>query len=58
MEADVAVAPDSHLVLTGSFNFTIEAEYHNAENLIFVASPPIAALYAANWLAHKAPSVP
>ena len=45
---------DSHLVLTGSFNFTTEAEYHNAENLIFVDSPQIAALYAANWLFHQA----
>jgi len=49
---------DSHLVLTGSFNFTTEAEYHNAENLIFLDSPQIAALYAANWLFHQAHSVP
>jgi phosphatidylserine/phosphatidylglycerophosphate/cardiolipin synthase-like enzyme len=30
---------DSHLVLAGSFNLTPTAEYHNAENLIFVDSP-------------------
>ena len=36
------------MALNGPINFTIEAEYHNAENLIFVDSPQIAALYAAN----------
>jgi phosphatidylserine/phosphatidylglycerophosphate/cardiolipin synthase-like enzyme len=48
---------DSRFVITGSFNYTPAAEFHNAENLIFVDSPQIAALYAANWLAHKAHSV-
>jgi hypothetical protein len=46
------------LALNGPVNFAIEAEYHNAESLIFVDSPQIAALYASNWLSHKAHSVP
>jgi phosphatidylserine/phosphatidylglycerophosphate/cardiolipin synthase-like enzyme len=49
---------DSRFVITGSFNFTEEAEFHNAENLLIIDSPALAALYAANWLAHKAHSIP
>jgi phosphatidylserine/phosphatidylglycerophosphate/cardiolipin synthase-like enzyme len=48
---------DSLLELTGSFNLTPAAEFHNAENLIFVDSPQIADLHAANWLTHRAHSV-
>jgi hypothetical protein len=50
----VGPQPQRRVVAAG----TIEAEYHNAENLILADSPQIAAIYAANWLAHKAHSVP
>jgi phosphatidylserine/phosphatidylglycerophosphate/cardiolipin synthase-like enzyme len=46
----------SHLVLTGSFNLTLTAEYQNAGNPILVDSLQIAALYAANWLTYRAHS--
>jgi len=49
---------DSRFVITGSFNFTEEAEFHNAENLLIIDSPALAALYASNWLFHQAHSVP
>jgi phosphatidylserine/phosphatidylglycerophosphate/cardiolipin synthase-like enzyme len=43
---------DGQTVLTGSFNFTPSAENRNAENLLVVRDPPIAAKYAANWQTH------
>ena len=43
---------DGQTVLTGSFNFTSSAENRNAENLLVVRDPPIAAKYAANWQTH------
>jgi phosphatidylserine/phosphatidylglycerophosphate/cardiolipin synthase-like enzyme len=47
---------DNSLVITGSFNFTDSAEYHNAENLLLISSPEVAALYAANWQLHRSHS--
>jgi phosphatidylserine/phosphatidylglycerophosphate/cardiolipin synthase-like enzyme len=45
---------DSKTVVTGSFNFTNQAEEHNAENmLIFRHYPDLAAVYRQNFLAHK-----
>jgi phosphatidylserine/phosphatidylglycerophosphate/cardiolipin synthase-like enzyme len=49
---------DSHIVLTGSFNFTVAAEYHNAENLVVIDDAPTASLYIANWQLHAAHSFP
>lgn len=49
---------DSSLVITGSFNFTTNAEFHNAENLVFIPDVSLAAAYTANWLAHAAHSRP
>jgi len=43
---------DGHIVATGSFNFTRAAEERNAENLLILDSPELAALYAKNWQAH------
>jgi phosphatidylserine/phosphatidylglycerophosphate/cardiolipin synthase-like enzyme len=43
---------DGATVITGSFNFTKAAETSNAENLLVIRSPELAAKYAANWQAH------
>jgi len=43
---------DGHEVLTGSFNFTTAAEKHNAENLLVIEDPELAARYTANWKNH------
>jgi len=47
---------DGQVVITGSFNFTSAAEEHNAENLLIIHDPGLAAQYAANWQAHAAHS--
>lgn len=49
---------DGQTVLTGSFNFTWSAESRNAENLLVVRDPPIAAKYTANWQTHLQHSRP
>ena len=43
---------DGAIVITGSFNFTRNAEEHNAENLLILHSRELAALYTANWQQH------
>jgi phosphatidylserine/phosphatidylglycerophosphate/cardiolipin synthase-like enzyme len=43
---------DSAVVLTGSFNFTAAAERHNAENLLVLRDPKLAAEYLRNWKLH------
>ena len=43
---------DGATVITGSFNFTKNAENNNAENLLVIRSPELAAKYASNWDAH------
>ena len=43
---------DGQTVITGSFNFTRAAEEHNAENLLVIRSPDLAAKYTSNWHAH------
>jgi phospholipase D len=48
---------DQRAVLTGSYNFTPEAEFANAENLIAVFDPVIVAAYVRNWQSHQAHSV-
>jgi phosphatidylserine/phosphatidylglycerophosphate/cardiolipin synthase-like enzyme len=47
---------DGQTVITGSFNFTKAAEEHNAENLVIIHNPDIAALYVQNWNAHASHS--
>jgi phosphatidylserine/phosphatidylglycerophosphate/cardiolipin synthase-like enzyme len=44
---------DGKTVITGSFNFTKQAEEKNAENLLIVRDPEIAAQYTANWERHS-----
>lgn len=47
---------DRHTVLTGSFNFTKAAEMNNAENLMVIDDPALAARYLDNWRMHQAHS--
>ncbi len=42
---------DGKTVITGSYNFSSNAE-HNAENLLIIDDPAIAALYEADWQKH------
>jgi phosphatidylserine/phosphatidylglycerophosphate/cardiolipin synthase-like enzyme len=45
---------DGETVITGSFNFTRQAEEHNAENLLIIHKTPVLAdEYATNWLEHQ-----
>jgi len=45
---------DQKVVITGSYNFTNQAEEENAENLLVIAGhPELARLYRQNFLAHK-----
>jgi phosphatidylserine/phosphatidylglycerophosphate/cardiolipin synthase-like enzyme len=44
---------DGQTVVTGSFNFTKAAEANNAENLLVIQDPALAAQYTANWQAHR-----
>jgi phosphatidylserine/phosphatidylglycerophosphate/cardiolipin synthase-like enzyme len=43
---------DGKTILTGSFNFTKAAEANNAENLLVIQDPVLAAKYTTNWQAH------
>lgn len=45
---------DEKRVLTGSFNFSPKAENNNAENLLIIDSPELAALYLEEYAKHKA----
>jgi phosphatidylserine/phosphatidylglycerophosphate/cardiolipin synthase-like enzyme len=49
---------DSEVVLTGSFNFTKAAQEKNAENLLIINDPTLAAQYTQNWEVHRAHSQP
>lgn len=49
---------DDKIVITGSFNFTKQAETSNAENLLIIRDEPLAARYAANWMLHAGHSEP
>ena len=44
---------DEKVVFTGSFNFSGAAETSNAENLIKIDSPALAARYLENWKIHQ-----
>ena len=44
---------DGERVLTGSFNFTKAAQEKNAENLLIIRDPALAAQYTQNWDAHR-----
>jgi phosphatidylserine/phosphatidylglycerophosphate/cardiolipin synthase-like enzyme len=49
---------DSETVLTGSFNFTKAAQEKNAENLLIIRDPALAAQYTQNWDTHRQHSQP
>ncbi len=49
---------DGTIVVTGSFNFTRSAEVRNAENLLIVHDPALAARYYRNWQEHAAHARP
>jgi phosphatidylserine/phosphatidylglycerophosphate/cardiolipin synthase-like enzyme len=49
---------DDEIVITGSFNFTHNAEERNAENLLIIHGKELAARYTANWQEHCKHSVP
>ena len=49
---------DRQTVITGSFNFTRSAQERNAEDLVVIRSPTVAAQYLRNWNAHAAHSQP
>lgn len=49
---------DGELVITGSFNFTKAAQEKNAENLLIIRDPALAAQYTQNWDAHRQHSQP
>jgi phosphatidylserine/phosphatidylglycerophosphate/cardiolipin synthase-like enzyme len=49
---------DGQTVITGSFNFTEQAEKHNAENLLVIDDAGLAERYLANWHDHEAHSEP
>lgn len=44
---------DGKTVITGSFNFSTAAEEHNAENLLILNDPALAAEYTSNWDKHR-----
>lgn len=49
---------DGKEVITGSFNFTKNAEEDNAENLLIIHDPALAARYVTNWQNHAEHSQP
>jgi phosphatidylserine/phosphatidylglycerophosphate/cardiolipin synthase-like enzyme len=49
---------DRHTIITGSFNFTRAAQERNAEDLVVIQSPTLAAQYVRNWNSHAAHSQP
>ena len=51
------VITDDEVVITGSFNFTGQAEEQNAENLLVIRDKAIATKSVANWKAHARHSV-
>ncbi len=47
---------DGAVVITGSFNFTAAAQNRNAENLLVISDPAVAAQYRDNWRRRQAVS--
>ena len=47
---------DSETVITGSYNWTTNAEHSNAENLIVLHDPTLATAFIADWTRHAAHS--
>lgn len=55
---DKIMIVDDAEVLTGSFNYTWSAEHRNAENLLAIRDPALAAEYARNWAIAASRSLP
>jgi len=49
---------DGEIVITGSFNFTKAVQEKNAENLLIIRDPTLAAQYTQNWDGHRQHSQP
>jgi phosphatidylserine/phosphatidylglycerophosphate/cardiolipin synthase-like enzyme len=49
---------DGETIITGSLNFTKAAQEKNAENLLVIRDPALAAQYTQNWEAHRPHSQP
>ena len=49
---------DGETVITGSFNFTKQAEEKNAENLLAIQDKALAEKYIKNWQDHEGHSDP
>jgi phosphatidylserine/phosphatidylglycerophosphate/cardiolipin synthase-like enzyme len=49
---------DGTIVITGSFNFTAAAQKSNADNLLVLDDPALAAKYTANWERRRSVSMP
>jgi phosphatidylserine/phosphatidylglycerophosphate/cardiolipin synthase-like enzyme len=49
---------DGAIVIEGSFNYTKAAQTKNAENVLMLDDPTLAAQYTQNWEAHRAHSQP
>jgi phosphatidylserine/phosphatidylglycerophosphate/cardiolipin synthase-like enzyme len=49
---------DGELIITGSFNFTKAAQEKNAENVLSIRDPALAAQYTQNWEVHRQHSQP
>jgi|YelNatPaOPRAMG01_1025707.scaffolds.fasta_scaffold09118_4 phosphatidylserine/phosphatidylglycerophosphate/cardiolipin synthase-like enzyme len=49
---------DGRTVITGSYNFTWSAEHRNAENMVVINDPVVAAEYLQNWRTRESASAP
>jgi phosphatidylserine/phosphatidylglycerophosphate/cardiolipin synthase-like enzyme len=49
---------DRHLVVGGSYNYTLNAELRNTENVTLTASDALAARYLENWNERRDVSMP
>jgi phosphatidylserine/phosphatidylglycerophosphate/cardiolipin synthase-like enzyme len=49
---------DSSTIITGSYNFTAQANLYNAENLLVIQDAALAGKYLTNWTHHAAHSDP
>jgi phosphatidylserine/phosphatidylglycerophosphate/cardiolipin synthase-like enzyme len=49
---------DKRWVETGSYNFTVSANRYNAENMLIIRSPALAARYLTNWHHQQLVSTP
>lgn len=48
---------DHKVVITGSYNFTNAAEYHNAENLLLINNQLLVEKYVSNWSTRQQQSI-